>query len=269
MSEQAELNEELNESTVETPELINKSVIKATVLLNKLGQYPRGITVTELAQEVRMSRPTTFRLLYSLEQTGFVERYDNKYMLGWKIARLGRLADPHSGILALVQPILQGLADQLNELIGYAVVNGEADFDLIAEASGGGRWFSLQGYIGRDFPIHASATGKIVLAELSDEKVKSLLPATLPKMASRTITDRAELIRNLQQIRVQEFAIIDDELEESLFAVAVGVRDSTRKLVGVLAATGPKQRMLSQSLVNIVSELQKTAKGISEKIAQI
>lgn len=268
MSEQAELNDESSDKEVGTPELINKSVIKATVLLNKLGQYPQGITVTELAQEVRMSRPTTFRLLYSLEQTGFVERYDNKYMLGWKIARLGKLADPHSGIVNLIQTTLQDFANQLNELISYAVVNGEGDFDLILEVSGS-RWYALQGGIKQDLPLYASVTGKVILAELSDEKVKALLPEKLPAIASRTITDRAEFIRHLQQIRVQEFAIIDDELEDGLFAVGIGVRDASGKLIGVLGAAGPKQRILGQSLVHIVGELQKVGKVIVEKITQI
>ncbi|MGE8644909.1 IclR family transcriptional regulator [Acinetobacter vivianii] len=267
MSEETELNEDSNEKEMGTPELINKSVIKATVILNKLGQYPQGITVTELAHEVRMSRPTTFRLLYSLEQTGFVERYDTKYMLGWKIARLGKLADPHSGIVNLIQSLLQDFANQLNELVSYAVVNGEADFDLILEVSGS-RWYALQAGINQDLPLYASVTGKVILAELSDEKVEALLPAKLPAIASRTITDRAELIRHLQQIRVQEFAIIDDELEDGLFGVGIGVRDHTGRLIGVLTAAGPKQRILSQSIVHIVSQLQNLAKEIVEKIAK-
>ncbi|MBJ9985859.1 IclR family transcriptional regulator [Acinetobacter sp. S40] len=267
MSEETELNEDSNDKEMGTPELINKSVIKATVILNKLGQYPQGITVTELAHDVHMSRPTTFRLLYSLEQTGFVERYDNKYMLGWKIARLGRLADPHSGIVNLIQPMVQEFANHLNELISYAVVNGEGDFDLILEVSGS-RWYALQSGIKQDLPLHASVTGKVILAELSDDKVESLLPEKLPALASRTIKDRGEFIRHLQQVRVQEFAIIDDELEDGLFGVGIAVRDHTGKLIGVLAAAGPKQRILSQSIVHIVSQLQNLAKEIVEKIEQ-
>lgn len=78
-------------------DMTNKSVIKATVLLSELGRHRQGITVTELAQAVRMTRPTAFRLLLSLEQTGFVDRVDNRYKLGWQMARLGRLADPMPG----------------------------------------------------------------------------------------------------------------------------------------------------------------------------
>ena len=263
MSKQVELDDESNEK--ENPDLINKSVVKASVLLGKLGQYPDGVTVTELAQQVKMSRPTTFRLLYSLEQTGMVERYDNKYQLGWKIARLGRLADPHRGIVALIQTILQDLADEMNEFISYAVVNGGADFDIIFEASGS-RWYTLQASIKQDFPLYASVTGKIILSALSDEQVQVLLPEKLPAVASRTITDRAEFIRHLQQIRIQEFAIIDDELEDGLFAVGIGIYDKSERLIGVLSAAGPKQRILSQSLVHAVNKLQETAQKILSKL---
>ena len=89
-------------ATTKSPlDLTNKSVIKATQLLKKLGHHRHGITVTELAQACEMTRPTAFRLLLSLEQTGFVERVDNHYMLGWQVARLGRLADPYAGAALL------------------------------------------------------------------------------------------------------------------------------------------------------------------------
>lgn len=263
MSETIETSDEV----AGTPELINKSVIKAAILLNELGRHPQGITVTELAQRVRMSRPTTFRLLLSLEQTGFVERSDGKYTLGWKIVSLGRLADPYRGIIARVQPVLKALAEQLNEMIGYAVVSGDADFELVAEASGARLITFTQGYVGRAFPMHASATGKLVLAELSDGKVKTLLPETLPGMTDQTITDRAELIRALQEIREQGYATIDDELEESLFSLAVAVRDEAGRLIGVLSVSGPTQRMKSVPLPTIVEQLRSTANEISVRLA--
>lgn len=245
------------------PDFNNKSVIKAMALLTELGRHLDGITVTELAQHARMPRPTAFRLLLSLEQTGFVERTDNKYKLGWALARLGRLADPYKGIINKLQPILKGIADELNEMIGYAVVNGDADFDLIAEAHGSRLLTLSKGYVGTDFPIHASATGKMVLAELSDEKVRQLLPATLPGLASRTITDREELIASLAEVREKGYALVDDELEESLFALGVGVRDRAGRLIGVLAVTGPSQRMHARSIESIVGPLRTTANLIA------
>lgn len=252
--------------SAEPSELSNKSVVKATILLNALGRHPQGITVTDLAQVVGMSRPTVFRLLLSLEQTGFVEREDNKYRLGWKIARLGRLADPHRGLISRLQPVLDALAEQLNEMIGYAVVNGDADFDLISEAHGSRLLTLSQGYVGRDFPMHASAMGKLILAEMPDKKIEELLPRTLPSMASQTITSRAALLRALQDVRQAGYAFVDDELEESLFALAVPVRDDYGRLVGALAVTGPSPRMKSCPIDELVGELRQGADRIAERL---
>ena len=101
-------------------DLTNKSVIKATLLVKELGHHRHGITVTELAQACEMTRPTAFRLLVSLEQTGFVERVENHYMLGWQVARLGRLADPYAGAVARVQPILDEYAASFNETLSFS-----------------------------------------------------------------------------------------------------------------------------------------------------
>ncbi len=251
---------------VATPDLTNKSVIKATLLLSELGNHREGITVTELAQRVGMTRPTAFRLLLSLEQNGFVERIDGKYTLGWEMARLGRLADPHRGIITRVQSVLDTLAEELNETIGYAVVNTETDFDLVAEASGSRLLSMAGGYVGQQFPLHASATGKLVLAQLSDERVSQLLPEVLPAQTRFTITGRDELLRDLHEIQRQGYATLDNELEEGLFSIAVPVRTATGVLIGVLTANGPDQRMKSGRLPHIVEQLRQTAEHISASL---
>ena len=85
--------------------MTNKSVTKAVPLLRELAAQPRpGATVTTLAKAVGISRPTAFRLLYSLERTRLVDRIDNNYLLGWELTRLGRLADPYAELVARAQP---------------------------------------------------------------------------------------------------------------------------------------------------------------------
>ena len=65
----------------EPADIANKSVTKAVRLLRELAAQARAAGI---------SRPTAFRLLYSLERTGLVDRVDNNYILGWELARLGQ-----------------------------------------------------------------------------------------------------------------------------------------------------------------------------------
>jgi len=250
----------------EPADLINKSVVKATVLLSELGRHRQGITVAELAQAVGMTRPTAFRLLLSLEQTGFVDRVDNRYMLGWQMARLGRLADPYTGAVARIQPILDECAGKLNETLTFVMVRGETDHEVIAEASGS-RYLTSNQYLGGTYPLHASATGKLILAELSDDKIAAILPRKLESYTAHTLTSRDALLKELQQIRKQGYAVIEDELEEGLFAAGCPVRDPAGVLIGILTVNGPTQRLKSDRLAETVAQVRRTADEIAKVLA--
>ena len=214
-------------STTESPDqneatgLTNKSVIKAMALLQELGCHPTGITSTELAHRLGMTRPTAFRLLLSMEQTGFVQRVDNNYTLGWEIAKLGRIADPSGGVAAKVQPTLDTLAHEINESASFALNKGSGDYDIIAEANALRMLQVSDLYVHRHFPLHASATGKILLSDLSDERILEVLPDPLERYTGETLTDRADLLKEIAVVRQQGYATLDNELEEGLVAVAV------------------------------------------------
>lgn len=247
-------------------DLTNKSVVKATILLGELGRHRKGITVTELAQAVGMTRPTAFRLLLSLEQTGFVDRVDNRYKLGWQMARLGRLADPYSGAVARIQPILDEYAARLNETVSFAMMRSETSYDVIAEASGSRYLNASHLYVGGNYPAHASATGKLLLAQLSDDKIIATLPEKLESHTTRTITSRTALLKEIREIRKKGYAVIDEELEEGLFAAAYPVRDTANGLIGVLAVQGPVQRFQADKLSGALELLQQAATDIAKAL---
>jgi DNA-binding IclR family transcriptional regulator len=253
----------------EPTELTNKSVTKAVRLLRELAAQPRsGATVTTLAKAVGISRPTAFRLLYSLERTGLVDRIDNNYILGWEMARLGRHADPYAGLVARAQPLLQELADKFNESVSMSVPNAHDGVDLIAEAFGShfvgiGSQMS-QHLVGHRWPLHASSTGKVLLAEMPVEKVLALLPEKLEAYTEYTITDRATLLRELQQIREQGFGVIDNELEEGLLSLSRPVRDSAGNMVAILTLNGPRYRFGRDRVPEALQGMQEIVDRLSE-----
>jgi DNA-binding IclR family transcriptional regulator len=227
----------------EPADLANKSVVKAMLIVRELAKHPRGATVSALATATGHSRPTAFRLLNSLEQTGFVDRTENVYQLGWELARLGRLADPYAGIVARVQPVLDELATTVNENVTLSVPTADNDFDVIAEAAGSRIVnVTVRKRVGQHFPLHASSVGKIILAELATDELVRVVPETLERFTAKTITSRAALLNELNDVREQGYAIIDNELEEELLSVSRPVRDSAGTLVAVLSVDGPRHR---------------------------
>ncbi|MGQ4614467.1 IclR family transcriptional regulator domain-containing protein [Nocardia sp. R7R-8] len=234
-------------ASAEPAEIANKSVTKAVRLLREIAAQPKtGATVTTLAKAVGISRPTAFRLLYSLERTGLVDRVDNNYILGWEMARLGRHADPYAGLAARAQPLLQELADKFNESVTMSVPNVTDGLDLIAEAAGShvvGITSRMSHHmVGQHYPLHASSSGKVLLAEWPVEKVIALLPEKLEAYTARTITNRAELLKELDQVREQGFGVIDNELEEELLSLSRPIRDPSGNMVAILTLNGPRYR---------------------------
>lgn len=256
---------ELTNEAKDPSGLTNKSLIKATVILRTLGLFPQGITASELATEVGMSRPTTFRLLLSLEQAGFADRIGNRYVLGWEMARLGKLADPYKGLASRVQPILDSLTAELNESSTLSVPTGELDFELVAEAVGS-RMLTIQQFVGQKYPLHASATGKVLLAELPDSRIKRLLPQRLDALTPDTIVDREELITQLHQIRKQGYSTLDNELEEELYALACPVRSAEGALIGIVSVNGPRQRLRTDRLPATIARLLSAADEIAQAL---
>jgi DNA-binding IclR family transcriptional regulator len=245
----------------EPADMANKSVTKAVRLLRELAAQPRtGATVTKLAKAVGISRPTAFRLLYSLERTGLVDRVENNYILGWELARLGRHADPYAGLVARAQPLLQELADKFNESVTLSVPNPHNGLDLVAEAAGShvvGITSRMSHHmVGQQYPLHASSSGKVLLAEMPVEKVLAVLPEKLEAYTEHTITDRAVLLRELDQVREQGFGIIDNELEQELISLSRPVRDSSGTMVAILTLNGPRYRFGRARIPEALQQMQ-------------
>src|SRR5699024_5169117 len=151
----------------------------------------------------------------------------------------------------------------LNETIGLVVVSGLTSFDFIADVDGAHLLAPQEGYAGQRLPLHASAMGKIILADLSDREVQTLLPETLESFTRYTIQDRDFLIQQLAEIRTVGYATLDSELEEGLFSLAVGVRDDNNNLIGILAVSGLDQRMKATSIQSFVERLEEGSAEIA------
>jgi DNA-binding IclR family transcriptional regulator len=245
----------------EPADIANKSVTKAVRLLRELAAQPRtGATVTTLAKAAGLSRPTAFRLLHSLERTGLVDRIDHNYVLGWELARLGRLADPHVGLVARAQPLLQELADKSNESVTLSVPNPYNGLDLVAEAFGSHLVGIVSGLsqhmVGQQYPLHASSSGKVLLADLPLDKVTAILPEQLEAYTAHTITARTALLKELEQIREQGFGVIDNELEEGLISLSRPVRDPSGSMVAILTLNGPRYRFGRARIPEALQQMQ-------------
>ena len=144
-----------------------------------------------------------------------------------ELARLSRHADPHTGLVAKSRPELQELADEFGESVFLFLHNAGGGLHMVVRSIGSRA-------LDDRLPLHATSSGRVLLAEMPEDKAKALLPEHLEAYTARTITKRAELLDNIRLVGTQGFGIVDNELEEGLISLSQPVRDSSGTLVAIL-----------------------------------
>ncbi|WP_323959387.1 IclR family transcriptional regulator [Arthrobacter sp. JZ12] len=221
----------------------NRSVARAVSVLRALAASPNAATATDIAKKVGLPRATTFRLLLTLEEEGFVDRNDTQFSLGWDLARLAQSVDPAAGIVARVRPTAEEIADRLGETVTLSVRKGVYELDVVLQQSPRSIGVTISDMRGMRWPLHASATGKLLLAELEADQVRQVTGETLASFTAHTIKDHEQLRAELDRIRDQGWAKIDDELEDGIFSVSMPLRDNVGEMFAALAVVMPKHRL--------------------------
>ena len=123
------------------------------------------------------------------------------------------------------------------------------EVEVIVQADGA-RLLGVTNWVGRSIALHASAAGKLLLAELDDAALHTWITRQRPpRLTPRTLVNRDSLLRELERVRTQGWAEIDEESEPGLASIAVGIRDQQRTLVAMIGVSGPRDRFHPRDLI--------------------
>ncbi|MEU1121402.1 MULTISPECIES: IclR family transcriptional regulator [unclassified Streptomyces] len=227
-----------------------QSVDRAVSVLEILARHGEA-GVTEIADELGVHKSTAFRLLGVLENRGLVGQAKDrgKYFLGAGVLRLAGAAAVRMDISQEGGPVCRELADELGETVNIAVLDDDAAVNIMQAR--GPASVTAQNWLGRRTPLHATSSGKVLLAHLPTTLREGLMARTLPRLTDRTVTGTAALRGELEAVVEQGFAVAVEELEVGLAAVAAPVRAHDGKVIGALSASGPVYRLTEDRLTEI------------------
>lgn len=239
---------------------------KALHLVELLGEHPEGLTAAEATKACGYPFSTTYRLLNALVRDGFAElQGDKHYVLGLKIFHAAHSVAQRLGITGTVSPLLRRMVERTGESCLYAVLDGDRFHTLAKEDGPDFRVTSDPGYRG---PLHSSALGLCLLAFAPDDVRERLTESIeLTPLTQRTLTDRDELRRRVEQIRAQGWATQDQEHDVGMVAVAVPVLRPGGACAGSLALSAPVFRRRAEDLVEMVPLLQEAARELGARLA--
>lgn len=228
------------------PQSVNRSVTRAISILRALGSSTEPLTSTDIAKRINIPRPTTFRLLSTLEDEGFVERTETLYSLGWDLARLAQSVDPATKLAARARDVLDDIAEEVGETVTLSFRRGNYELVVALQSTPTTVRFAVAEMQGLTFPHHASSTGKVLLAELEPETVPQVTGNSLGALTQHTITDHQKLREELDQVRAQGWAYNNEELEDGIFSSAVPIRDSNGILIAALSLMASTSRISTE-----------------------
>ncbi|PZG41117.1 IclR family transcriptional regulator [Spongiactinospora gelatinilytica] len=231
-------------------------VERSFLLLEHLAAAGGSMSLTELTEASGLPATTIHRILRTLVAGGYVRQETSKiYTLGPRMIFIGRVAGAFLG--AWARPYLGRLVERVGETANLAAMDAD-EVVYLAQVASQRHMLRMFVDVGRRVAPHATAEGKVLLAQATDAQIRRLIADRgLPAQTSRTITQEWALMRQIELVREQGYAVDDGEQELGVRSVAVPVPGGPRDLA--LSVSGPETRLSMPALSELVPILQETA----------
>lgn len=247
-----------------------KAVDHAIDVLQILGTVERGLGVSDIARRSGMSKTAVYHLLCTLETRRFVARDPDtgSYRLDWALYELGSNVVHSVELTRIARHYLDHLATQTAEFVLLGILDDESVLYLDrGEATSN---FRVTANTGRRFPLHCTATGKVLLAFSTDnELVERTLRGPMSKMTDDTITDPQKMRREIAQVRRSGYATCWQEGEVGLSSIAVPVHDHRGRVLAALAIVGVSARLNDATAQQHLVPLRSTVRGIESRLGYV
>lgn len=242
-----------------------QSVDRAVAILFLLARRG-GAGVTEVAAELGVHKSTAFRLIGALESGSLIEQDGErgKYRLGRGVLRLAAATAGGLELPTEARPVCRRLAGRLGEAINVAILDGGEAMHVLQEYAKSA--ITGRNWLGQRTPVHASASGKVLMAYADPVTVKESLEAALESFTPRTLTDPAALEAELSTVRERGWAATAEELEIGLNALAAPIHDATGEVVAAVGVSGPSYRLTVESFPAVAATLVAGATDISARL---
>jgi DNA-binding IclR family transcriptional regulator len=242
-----------------------QSAARAVALLKSFDDARPEWTLGELSERLGLNKTTTHRLLAVLEGEGLIERSNGgAYKLGPELIALGGCAMRANDLRSASRAVMEALAMEVAETVSLEILS--KDQIMIIDEVSSREPMGVSQNVGARLPLHATSTGKLLLAYSPADVVDEALSSPLPALTPATVTDAETVRTQLDEIRARGYAITQEELDVGFMAVAAPIYDHTRTVVAALSIGGPILRMDTEELPEKVAALQVAARKISRGI---
>jgi IclR family pca regulon transcriptional regulator len=210
-----------------------QSLERGLAVIRAFGADDPELTLSDVARRTGLTRAAARRFLLTLVDLGYVRSDGRRFALTPRVLELGYAFLSALSLPEVAEPHLERLAAELRESSSVSVLDG--DEIVYVGRVPTSRIMRVSINVGTRFPAYATSMGRVLLAGLPEPELEVYLArAQLTPLTTRAIDNAADLRAELARVRVQGWALVDQELEEGLRSIAAPIRDSGGRVVAAV-----------------------------------
>lgn len=235
-----------------------RALLRSLAILECFSLEKPALTLQEIYRKVELPKSTTFRLVVTLQNAGYLlQRTDARYTLSYKLLLLGSVVRETLDVREITRPVMEELARSTGETV---TLSTRSEFERICldvvESSSLLRSIVLPG---DRLPLLYGATGKMFLAQLDDKTIEKIRVAQqIPKKR----ISRKALMQLVQDIRAHGYALTHDDRVDGVMAISVPIRDASDDVRYCMTVTGPSTRFLGREQL-LIDQMLRVGRRVS------
>ncbi len=242
------------------------SINKAIKLLTYISENDNNCSLADISNDLQMPKSTLFGILSSLEENDMIKKNDkdNKYSLGLKTYKLGKIYERDFKIKNLIHPYLKNISMKYNESGHLAILcdNKALYVDLIESSHS----IRNSARPGQTDELYCTSVGRIILAAMSDKDIEEYLNnIELKSRTIKSIVDKNVLLEEINNIRKTNLSYEFEEYEIGLICVSTSIVNSNNEFLATVGLSLPIIRANKDVLDNIGNDLLEI-KSVIEKL---
>ena len=245
------------------------SLEKAIKLIELLGNYPKGISLSHLSEQSGLPISSVHHILSTFQEYDMVRQEKNTkfYMLGLKFLTISRKLLDSLNLRTVARPLLEEFQEQTGEMVFLSVLSGGKVVYLDKLQTPGHLVLATE--VGYSLPPHACTSGKTLMAWRSQKEVMDIYPTeVLPPHRKNTVMTRTMLLKELEEIRAQGYCIGTEQYFQGIRGVAAPILIDGQSVASVCMAGPISYMTMDRVNKKIVPLLMKTVSTISTLLGQ-
>jgi DNA-binding IclR family transcriptional regulator len=243
------------------------AVERALAMLEAVAQAAEGLSNAEISRKLEIPKSSASYILRTLETQGYLTRNSEtgKYRVGLKVLSLSRGALTGIDVREVALPIMRHLMEKTNLTCHLAILDGpDAVYIEKVEPTG---FIRMDTWVGRRMRVHATSVGKALVAHIPQERLEKILAERgMEKRTSKTITTVPRLLKDLEKVREQGYAVDDEENNMGARCVGAPVFTQDGTIEAAIGLSGTTNQVNPHTMPRILEHLKDAARHVSMQL---